>query len=102
MTRRELLRGVWPGRGRDRVAWQQPVAEPTASVPQAATSARIQVHRCLAWLGSFCSTCVERCPLPGAIVEGPRGPVVQADACDGCGLCQQACPAPINAVRMIP
>ncbi len=61
----------------------------------------IQGRYCLA-LTSFCSTCTERCPVPGAMKKERGLPVVVADVCTGCGICQEVCPAPRNAVLMIP
>jgi Pyruvate/2-oxoacid:ferredoxin oxidoreductase delta subunit len=84
MNRRDLLRGDWLQHGRR------------------SQVARVEIHRCLAWLGSFCSTCIEQCPEPGAMLDGPRGPVVQASSCTGCGRCAELCPAPRCAVRMLP
>lgn len=61
----------------------------------------IQGRYCLAYQNSFCSVCSERCPEPGAI-ETKRGiPSVVADACTGCGICHDVCPAPKNAILML-
>jgi Pyruvate/2-oxoacid:ferredoxin oxidoreductase delta subunit len=61
----------------------------------------IQRGRCLAWQGSFCTICSERCPEPGAIrLEGGR-PVVNDARCTHCGICVAVCPAPINAFEII-
>lgn len=71
------------------------VASPVAKV------AVVQGRFCLA-LTSFCSACVERCPVPGAMKKERGLPMVVADVCTGCGLCQEICPAPRNAVLMMP
>lgn len=70
--------------------------------PPAARAVRVRPSLCLAWQGSFCSTCSERCPVEGAItVEVGRPRVVEAQ-CNGCGLCVQVCPAPLNAFEFVP
>lgn len=75
------------------------VASPQAeSTPMTAI---IQGRFCIA-LTSFCSTCVERCPVPGAITRDRGLPMILADACTGCGVCHDVCPAPRKAVLMLP
>jgi Na+-translocating ferredoxin:NAD+ oxidoreductase RNF subunit RnfB len=61
----------------------------------------IQGRRCIA-LTSFCAVCVERCPVPGAMQVTHGMPSVVPDVCTGCGICQQVCPAPTNAVLLLP
>lgn len=61
----------------------------------------VQGRHCLA-LTSFCSVCVERCPVPGAMHVAKGMPMVVPDACTGCGVCHDVCPAPVNAVLMLP
>jgi ferredoxin len=56
---------------------------------------------CLAWQGSFCSVCVERCPEPGAILTEKGKPRVNPDLCTGCAICHEVCPAPKNAVFLV-
>ncbi len=71
-----------------------------ATAPTRIGVATIRQFDCLA-SGSFCSTCVERCPAPGAI-EAPAGrPTIVEDRCTGCGICQHVCPAPRNAVLIV-
>ena len=70
------------------------VAIPTAMVPS------VLVEACLA-TRSFCSVCVERCPLPGAIVVSGGRPRIVPEACDGCGRCVAACPAPVLALALV-
>ncbi|MBI2393595.1 MAG: hypothetical protein HYV09_28715 [Deltaproteobacteria bacterium] len=62
---------------------------------------RILPEACLGY-SSFCSVCVERCPVEGAIVVELGRPRVVAAACDGCGICIRACPAPMQALRIVP
>jgi len=61
----------------------------------------IQARFCIA-LTSFCSVCTERCPEPLAMSVDHGVPRVNPNACTGCGVCHEVCPAPRNAVLMIP
>ena len=66
-------------------------------------TARIDPQVCLAFQGSGCSACVERCPVPEAIdVDEQMRPRIVQDVCTGCGVCQYVCPAPHNAVGIMP
>lgn len=64
--------------------------------------ASIDTLSCLAHQGGFCSTCVEHCPEPGAIETSGGKPRVVTELCVGCGVCQHVCPAPMNAIRLMP
>ncbi|MBK1791808.1 4Fe-4S dicluster domain-containing protein [Persicirhabdus sediminis] len=68
--------------------------------PAGAQCAIINTAKCLAWQGSFCSTCVEHCPEPGAIARTYGKPTIVADHCTGCGQCIDRCPAPQNAIQL--
>lgn len=61
----------------------------------------IQGRFCLAYT-SFCTVCAERCPVPGAMKVEKGIPMVVPDACIGCGVCRDVCPAPTNAVLVLP
>lgn len=58
----------------------------------------IQGRFCLAYQGSFCSVCYERCPVPNALQLNEGMPRVVLETCTGCGVCHEVCPAPQNAV----
>jgi ferredoxin-type protein NapG len=69
-------------------------------------------QHCLSWQGMRCEVCYRVCPLRGkAIVVNtePRRlsrhavfePVVDADHCTGCGMCEQACPTEQAAIRVL-
>ena len=75
-----------------------PPADPTPIPPGLAPE--VLPHRCLATT-SFCSVCVERCPVAGAIVVELGRPRVDVAHCDGCGHCVAACPAPILAFALV-
>ncbi|MFY0530108.1 4Fe-4S dicluster domain-containing protein [Archangium gephyra] len=75
---------------------------PVFSPREGRMSVRVRPQLCLAWQGSFCSTCSERCPIEGAIAVESGHPRVVEASCNGCGLCVQVCPAPINAFELIP
>lgn len=81
--------------------FQRPTDAPLSAVRPADAVAVIQGRRCIA-LTSFCAVCVERCPVPGAMQVTNGMPSVVADVCTGCGICQQVCPAPTNAVLLLP
>ncbi len=72
-----------------------PLAEPQDRV------AVIQGRFCLAYT-SFCTVCAERCPVPDAMKVENGIPMVVTDTCTGCGVCHEVCPAPTNAVLVLP
>lgn len=73
----------------------------SAQAPRAIGTASVKLSRCLAKTG--CTRCVERCPVEGALTWSPLGtPRVDAALCDGCGMCQHICPAPDNAIIILP
>jgi ferredoxin-type protein NapG len=65
-------------------------------------TAVIQAWNCLAHQNSFCTVCSEQCPVPGAIALVDGKPRVDERVCTGCGVCHYACPAPANAVMILP
>jgi ferredoxin len=75
---------------------------PVFSLRPGLVVARVRPERCLAWQGSFCSTCAERCPIEGAITLERGRPRVEASRCNGCGDCARVCPAPLNALEFLP
>jgi Pyruvate/2-oxoacid:ferredoxin oxidoreductase delta subunit len=117
VSRRDFL-ATWLGRNRSEAAPRVSApAAPTrrplqtisavapSAVPAQATVTRVAIvqgRHCLAYQRSFCSSCVERCPLPGALIRRDGLPLVDASVCDGCGLCQEVCPAPKNAILLLP
>lgn len=70
--------------------------------PRTMGVAWIQPMACLAHTVSFCSVCAERCPVKGAIEVVSGKPAIHADACTGCGVCMSVCPAPSNAIVIMP
>ncbi len=70
--------------------------------PRAIASATIQTWTCLAHQGGICFACVEQCPVPGAITMNSGKPEIDPAVCTGCGVCHYVCPAPENAVRIMP
>jgi len=92
LSRRQLILGKW----------RKPPGIADEAVATAGVAAVIAGRHCLAYQRSFCSTCFERCPEPDAIVMRDGAPVVQPAACTGCRICHDVCPAPVNAIRLIP
>lgn len=64
--------------------------------------ARVLGFACIGGSPSFCSACVEHCPVPGALEPTGRAPRVNADVCTGCGVCEQVCPSPEKAIHVLP
>lgn len=79
-----------------------PPPAPTAPDPTVPTVAVIAGRNCLAYQNSFCSTCVERCPVAGAITVEQGLPRINPDACTGCRICAEVCPAPTQAIILVP
>lgn len=104
ISRRDLFRSVF-GRRTPPPAPAPPPAEAPPAPPAAGESpplALILDRFCLAWQGSFCSVCSERCPEPGAITTERGKPRINSDLCTGCRICHEVCPAPKNAVFVVP
>lgn len=59
-------------------------------------------RHCLAYQGTGCSVCHDRCPVSGAIKLEQGLPRVVAEVCTGCQICHEVCPAPENAIRLVP
>ena len=79
--------------------------EPNVLSPEAPVrmgTARIERFDCMAWQGTFCTVCSERCPVEGAISVDGGKPTIVEETCTGCGVCQHVCPAPYNAVLVLP
>jgi len=73
-----------------------------ADQPLTMARAVIQPPSCLAYNGSFCTVCSERCPVPGAIEVNAGRPRIIEDLCTGCGTCAHVCPAPGSAIIVMP
>lgn len=71
-------------------------------IPIIMGTAIITAHLCLAHHGTTCTVCSERCPVDGAIALANGTPTVNEQACTGCGVCRYVCPAPENAVLLMP
>jgi ferredoxin-type protein NapG len=55
-------------------------------------TAVVDPARCVTWQGEACAACHMACPVAGALVVAGAHPVVDADKCTGCGLCEFSCP----------
>ena len=71
-------------------------------IPIAMGTARITEQTCLAHQGTLCTVCSEQCPVEGAIELSGTKPHVDESRCVGCGVCRFVCPAPENAVLLMP
>jgi ferredoxin len=101
ISRRDLFRSLF-GRRTETVV--PPVEEKIRQLPavdETPPLALILDRFCLAWQGSFCSVCSERCPAGGAITVEQGKPRVNPDFCTGCRICHDVCPAPKNAVFLV-
>lgn len=71
-------------------------------MPKKMGQASIDVVNCLPYQGRACAECLEECPVPGAIELVNQKPRIVPDGCTGCGVCQYVCPAPDNAILLMP
>lgn len=56
-------------------------------------TARINPASCVAWNWMGCTVCVAECPLGAISLDAEKRPVVDADKCNGCGICEMSCPS---------
>ncbi len=71
-------------------------------IPAIMGTALITAHLCVAHHGTTCTVCSERCPVEGAITIEVGKPIVNEELCTGCGVCRYVCPAPENAILLMP
>lgn len=66
--------------------------------------ARVNKGLCYSYHGRTCGACYRACPLGGEAMKIGvfETPLVQLDACVGCGLCEQACLHLPQAIRVVP
>lgn len=67
-------------------------------------TAIVDVNLCHSFNGASCGVCVRACPFEGeALTAGMwEKPIINPDACVGCGLCERACVRYPQAIRVEP
>ncbi len=102
LTRRGFFRGDVLARTSDgpRAPWEAR-ARAALAAELAPREARVLPFECIG-PASFCTVCVERCPVPGALEIIAGRPRVDPSRCDGCGACEEGCPAPRKAIVVAP
>lgn len=53
----------------------------------------IDEERCIAWIQGSCRVCVDACPYGALAADESGRPVVNANRCNGCGICENRCPS---------
>ena len=72
------------------------------SIPPIMGTARVTTQLCLAHHQTTCTVCSERCPVDDAISVRDGKPIINEETCTGCGVCRYVCPAPENAILLMP
>lgn len=67
-------------------------------------SAEVDTNLCYSFNGASCGVCVRACPFEGTALRAGmwEKPIVNTDACVGCGLCERACIRYPQAIRVRP
>jgi ferredoxin-type protein NapG len=72
----------------------------TFDAPIAMGLAVINDNTCLAFQGTVCTACAERCPVENAITMEAGHPKINDDICTGCGVCLYVCPGPNQTIKL--
>jgi MauM/NapG family ferredoxin protein len=66
--------------------------------------ARINTRTCLPYAGVLCRACYERCPIyrEAIVLDQEIYPVVRAEKCVGCGICENVCPTDPPSIVVVP
>ena len=84
----------------------RPIAKDIGSIRDSVKmgTAEVDTFLCYSFNGASCGVCVRACPLETvALKAGMWGkPLVDEDACIGCGLCERACVRFPHAIRVRP
>lgn len=67
----------------------QPVTEKSLDIGVAV----IIEEYCVAWDWVGCTVCVDKCPLKAIYLDENKRPVIIAEKCNGCGICEIECPS---------
>ena len=79
--------------------------EPVADLPDIRMGVAVIDERvCLAYNGTICRTCWHACPFPNEAITFDQRlrPVVNTEACIGCGLCDYVCPTESSSIPIRP
>ena len=84
----------------------QRVRKDAASIQAAVEmgTATVDTHLCYSYTGASCGACVRACPFEGTALRAGlwEKPIVDPQACVGCGLCERACVRYPQAIRVEP
>lgn len=103
LSRRDFFRRFLPGKKGESSGERSPYHDATPfDVVGENVVAVIQGKYCLAYEDIPCTKCSDRCPVEGAIVVEDSLPMVDTAICTGCRVCKEVCPAPSEAILMVP
>ena len=57
---------------------------------------KLNRETCLAWNGVICQSCVGPCPVHAPGINRQRQLIIDADLCNGCGMCWESFPTTIS------